>query len=456
VIVHQDPLPSYGGEAVYIRVKDSRSAMSPLAASFYGRPSRRLKVIGVTGTEGKSTTVYLIWQLLRLLGKKAGFVSTVRCSHGEGEADNPEHQTTPEAPEVQRHLWAMLSRGGEYGVLEASSHGLSPRTNRLGDVFFHAGVMTNVNHEHLEFHGTWERYREDKSRLFRALGAGSPGAFGVLNADDPSAPFFAAATDQRVLSFSPRGGDADLSLLGIESGPGGNACEVRVRETGETLRIRDALPGAFNGGNLLAALLTVSGLLGIPVRELAPLCPSLRPVRGRMTAVRRGQPFEVIVDYAHTPSSFAAIFPPLRERVRRGGGRVISLFGSAGDRDRVKRPEQGRIAGEYSDLVFLTDEDPRGEEPLAILEEIAQGCEADPARPGMRRGEGLFLIPERPRAIREAFRRARPGDLVLLLGKGHENSIIYAGETRPYDEFAEAGRALAELGFTGEGIDEPY
>jgi UDP-N-acetylmuramoyl-L-alanyl-D-glutamate--2,6-diaminopimelate ligase len=214
VIVHQNPLPAYDGGAIFIRVKDSRFAMSSVAEAFHHGPSRRLGVAGVTGTEGKSTTVYLIWQLLRLLGKRAGFVSTVCFSHGDEAIDNPEHQTTPEAPAVHRHLAAMLAGGAEYAILEASSHGLSPRTNRLGDVFFDAAVMTNVTREHLEFHGTWEQYREDKSRLFRSLDKppGSPvkfltvPSFGVVNADDPSAPFFAAATDKPVRSFSVRGG----------------------------------------------------------------------------------------------------------------------------------------------------------------------------------------------------------------------------------------------------------
>jgi UDP-N-acetylmuramoyl-L-alanyl-D-glutamate--2,6-diaminopimelate ligase len=161
-----------------------------------------------------------------------------------------------------------------------------------------------------------------------------------------------------------------------------------------------------------------------------------------MTAINKGQPFEVLVDYAHTPSSFNTIFPPLRKRLDGSGGRIISLFGSGGERDRAKRPEQGRIAAIYSDIVILSDEDPRGEEPMAILEEIASGC------PGRKRGEDLYLIPDRPAAIRRACALAGPGDLVLLLGKGHENSIIYTGATRPYDEIAEAETALSEIGYT--------
>ncbi|MDR0568782.1 MAG: UDP-N-acetylmuramoyl-L-alanyl-D-glutamate--2,6-diaminopimelate ligase, partial [Spirochaetaceae bacterium] len=439
VIVHQRELAEYRRGVVYLNVKDSRFAMSPIAAAFYGFPSKTLSVVGVTGTEGKSTTVYLIYQLLKLAGKSAGFASTVQFDDGTGTQWNPEHQTTPEAVTVHRLLARMRDQGAEYAVLESSSHGLSPKTNRLGDVRFAAGVMTNVTHEHLEFHGTWEQYREDKTNLFRALNRGPETAFGIVNKDDSSADYFASAAGRPVYTYSARGADADLSVKNLRSGSGGNRYTLLIRETGETAEIEDRLPGAFNAGNVLASALTASHLLGTQVRELLPLVPRLEPVRGRMTAVQRGQPFETLVDFAHTPSSFQAVFPPIRERL--DTGRIISVFGSAGDRDTAKRSVQGRIAAEWSDIVILTDEDPRGEEPLAILEEIARGI------PGGKRGEDLFLIPNRPEAIRKAFALARPGDTVLLLGKGHENSIIYANETKPYDEIREAEKALEELGY---------
>jgi UDP-N-acetylmuramoyl-L-alanyl-D-glutamate--2,6-diaminopimelate ligase len=462
-VIHQTPLENCKGlgdftvteNNVFIRVADSRFAMSPAAAAIYGFPAEKLTLAGVTGTEGKSTTVYLIWQLLRLAGKKAGFISTVQYSDG-GEAEwNSEHQTTPEAVTIHMRLAEMLANGAEYGVIEASSHGLSKRTNRLGDVFFDAAVMTNVTHEHLEFHGTWEQYRDDKANLFRSLDVRAqqnptkqPKPFGVINGDDPSAAYFAAATKQQTRRFthtgkSAEGTAADLRILSIESRSGGNRYEVFYAEKNKTFVIEDNLPGAFNAGNVLAALLTVSELLGRNVEELAALVPSLQAVRGRMTPIERGQNFEVLVDYAHTPSSFEAIFPPLRERLDKTGGRIICLFGSAGERDTQKRPQQGRIAARYSDILLLTDEDPRGEEPMTILENIAAGVVEETGRRFCRE-ENLFLIPDRPQAIRKAFSLAHKGDLVLLLGKGHENSIIYKDHTMKYDEIAEAEAGLAE------------
>lgn len=451
-IVHETEIKDKNPDITYLKVKDSRFAMSPVSASFYNFPSRRLLVTGVTGTEGKSSTVYMIWQLLTLLGKKAGFFSTAQQCFGEEVLSNSEHQTTPEAPVVQRLLFEMAENGCEYAVVESSSHGLSKLTNRLGDVEFCASVLTNITHEHLEFHGTWERYRNDKANLFRALDDYIPSAdsaflepFGVINADDESAQFFAKTTRRKSLMFSSAGRKADLVMEAIESGALGNWYLVFIPSSNERIEIRDRLPGSFNARNVLAALLTVSGLLNVPVKEIAPHVKKLKPVRGRMTAINRGQPFEVLVDYAHTPSSFQTIFPPLRSRIKKTGGRIISLFGSAGERDTKKRSEQGKIASRYSDIVVITDEDPRGENPLDILEEIASGAESVKS---LTRGENIFLVPDRPLAIRKALAAAKAGDLVLFLGKGHENSIIYADRVMPFDEITEVEKALAEMGFS--------
>ena len=463
VIIHENDEINNDPNVTYLKVKNARTAMSPISASFYGFPSSRMLVTGVTGTEGKSTTVCLIWQLLTLLGKKAGFLSTVQHCCGNDVLWNSEHQTTPEAPVVQRLLREMADNGCEYAVLEASSHGLSPKTNRLGDVEFCAGVLTNVTHEHLEFHGTWEQYRDDKANLFRALDRYAPSQtalfsvpFGVVNADDKSSRFFTKATHHKIFTFSSSGRDGDLIIEAFESCAWGNWYLVYIPALKEHIQLRDRLPGSFNAGNVLAAMLAVSGLLNLPVREIAPLVKKLNPVRGRMTAIDRGQDFEVTVDYAHTPSSFQAIFPPLRNRLDKKGGRIISVFGSPGERDIQKRAEQGKIAALYSDIIVVTDEDPRNENPMDILEEIAGGITAgnitradskDEKHRDFIRDENLFLIPDRPLAIRKALSLARKGDIVLLLGKGHENSIIYADHVMPFDEITEAEKALAEMRF---------
>ncbi len=448
----------------YVQVRDSRLAMSHLAAAFYLKPSSSLITVGVTGTEGKSTTVYLSYQLLAMAGIKTGFFSTVMSDTGDGEKPNPEHQTTPEATAVQRMLAQMRDSGLSCAVVEASSHGLSTRTSRLADVDFDVGVMTNVTSEHLEFHGTWECYRSDKANLFRNLDShehrksvnnyqstnysGIP-SFGVVNADDPSAVYFTGCSSKPTLSFSVNGSPASFMARDIRSDEGGTSFLIQGPEgfplpssKGLPLVVdaRIEIPGQFNVGNSLAALIVASGISGKPWQDLVPLLSRLRPVRGRMTAVNKGQPFEVIIDYAHTPSSFQAILPPLRQRVQ---GRIFCLFGSGGERDREKRPRQAEVASSYCDILLLCDEDPRGEDPMALLEEIAAGC------PRLERGKELFLIPDRPQAIRQAFAMAGPGDAVLLLGKGHENSIIYASHTMPYDEETEAEKALKELGYEG-------
>lgn len=431
-------------DIVYLRVADPRFAMSALTAEFFDHPSRDMAVIGVTGTEGKSTTVSLVYQLLRLCGKKAGFISTVDYCLGDEILANPEHQTTPEAVTIHENLAHMRDNGVEYAVIESSSHGLSPRTNRLGDVAFDAGIMTNVTHEHLEFHGTHEQYKNDKANLFRAFdrfdhrknGREVP-SFGVVNEEDPASVYFRAATEKPVYGFSTwattRKG---FSASSIQTDARGS--NFILSASGIEYPARINLPGAFNVYNVLAAAITVVRMLDMPVPDIVPLLPRLLPVTGRMTLIDEGQPFEVLVDYAHTPSSFQTVFPPLRKRI---AGKIISVFGSGGERDTLKRPEQGRIAGDYSDIVIVTDEDPRHEDSMAILEMIAAGC------PGKKREEELFLISDRPKAIRKAISLAGEGDLVLLLGKGHENSIIYRDRTDPYNEIEEAKAALKEAGY---------
>ena len=473
---------------VLINVPDARFAMAPLSASFYDNPSERLIVIGVTGTEGKSSTVSFIWQLLRAAGEKAGFISTVEYSFGGDALPNPQHQTTPEAPIIQHHLNEMLENGCKYAVVETSSHGLSTKLNRCGNILFDCGLFMNVTLEHLEFHKNFETYRNDKANLFRALDKHSHNktiagtkkkinSIGIVNLEDPSAQYFIDATKQPVYGFTTEGkaGKAAaesgseatplppipdnlryMTARNIASATYGLTFDVDadgenalypdnydpVQPRPHThFSIKASLPGAFNAYNLMAAITAVSSVTGKGFEELAALIPQLTPIKGRMTVIDQGQPFELIVDYAHTPSSFETIFPPLRKRCN---GRIFALFGSGGERDLTKRPLQGQIAGRFCDTIVLADEDPRGEDPVELLKMIATGAEKE----GKVMGENLFIIHDRPQAIRETFKMAQKGDIVLLLGKSHENSIIYKDHTMPYDEITEAKNALKEMGYT--------
>lgn len=433
-------------EICFVQVNDVRKTMSKVSALLYDEPSRTLGVIGVTGTEGKSSTVSFIFQLLNLCGKKAGFFSTVEYSIDGNVIPNPEHQTTPESNVVQLRLAQMRDSGCSYAVVEASSHGLSPRTARLEDVIFDAGVFMNVTQEHLEFHGTIEQYRYDKANLFRALdknpGKGFP-IFGIVNYEDPSAPYFMEATQKNVYPFSTELKD----LKKIEEYEGLFAKNIEESSSGIKFTLCDfsskkeygcelKLAGIFNVKNILASVLAVQRITGLDIACIIEKLPLVKPVKGRMMLIDEGQDFEVLIDYAHTPSSFMTIFPSIKERIKKSGGKVISLFGSGGERDVKKRPEQGRIAALYSDIVILADEDPRGEDSVELLEMIAAGC------PEKKRGEELFIIPDRLSAIKKAFSLAGKNDAVLLLGKGHENSIIFKDKTIPYDEETTARKLL--------------
>ena len=452
-----------------INVPDSRFAMAPLSARFYDNPSERLIVIGVTGTEGKSSTVSFIWQLLRACGKKAGFISTVEYSFGGEAVPNPQHQTTPEAPIIQHHLNEMLLNGCEYAVVETSSHGLSTKLNRCGNIIFDCGVFMNVTLEHLEFHKNFETYRSDKANLFRSLDkhnhiktiAGETikiNPLGIVNLEDPSALYFAECTKSKVAGFTSNGLAGKAAVTGqtaelpeipasiteyyiasnIKSDASSLTFTMDSNDGDFHAEISSKLPGSFNAYNLMATIMAVSNVTDISKEEVAAHIPELIPIKGRMTEITEGQPFELIIDYAHTPSSFETIFPPIRSRCK---GKMICVFGSGGERDLTKRPLQGALAAKYCDVVILADEDPRGEDPVELLKMIAVGAEKE----GKVMDKDLFIIHDRPKAIREAFKKAGQDDIVLLLGKSHENSIIYKDYTMPYDEITEAKNALAEM-----------
>ncbi len=454
-LVVERPLPTGDVRRVPQLVVDrSQLALATVAAWWYGDPARALGVIGITGTDGKTTTAGMAVAALEAAGVPTGLVSTAEQKIGSTRAGSLAHVTTPEAPELQRALRAIRAANDVAAVVESTSHGLA--LERVGEVAFDVAILTNLTHEHLEFHGTFDAYRAAKRSLFERLAADPaaseqkprslPGGRGwprggIVNADDPNAAVFETATREAGATLLRYGlaTNADVRASAVAVTGDGLVATVTTPRGAGTLRL--PLLGRFNVHNALAVV-ALGELLDLDAGLVLAGLAGFHGVRGRMERIDRGQPFTLIVDYAHTPASLAAVLDDLAELVGPGGGR-IAVFGSAGERDVAKRAIQGRVAGERCRLVIATDEDPRGEDSMAILEQIAAGAEAA----GLRRGDDLLLIADRRAAIAAAIGRARHGDVVLLAGKGHERSIIYAGSELPWDERRVAEECLAAAGY---------
>lgn len=435
-----------GVAGVQLIVERSATALGTAAAWWYDDPSRELAVVGVTGTDGKTTTSFLVAAALEAAGLPTGLIGTVETRVGPVRVRTPGHVTTPGALELQRLLRAMVAGDDRAAVIETTSHGLA--AERVSGVAYDAAIFTNLSHEHLEFHGTFEAYRAAKLSLFERLGRSSPKKvagrprLGVVNADDPAASRFADATraaGARLLTYGLAPG-ATVRATSVEDRTGRLVVGVVASEWSGEVALR--LAGRFNVHNALAAVALGIGW-GLDPEAVRAGLEGLDGVPGRMERIERGQPFAVIVDFAHSPAALQGILDELGPLAAAAGGGLIALFGSAGERDTAKRPMMGRIAGERSRLVVVTDEDPRNEDRSAILEEIAVGAEAA----GLRRGTDLLVVPDRAEAIAEALGRARPGDIVVLAGKGHEPTIEDSHGASPWDERAAAVAALAALGF---------
>jgi len=409
-------------------VARSRHALADAADAWYDRPSEHLEVIGVTGTDGKTTTCYLAVAALQAGGRKPGMIGTVAVRVGDAERPNEDRYTTPEALELQGLLADMLAAGNDSVVMESTSHGLAQ--SRVRNCRFRVAIVTNVTSEHLEFHGSLEAYRAAKAMLVEE----APVA--ILNADDPTFAYFRDRARDRVVTY---GTDvsADLRATNIQAGADGSTFTATTPRWSGEVRLR--LPGLFNVHNALAAL-ALAEVEEIDPAAAAKAIATVTGVPGRMERVDAGQPFGVVVDYAHTADSLAKVLHTLRPLT---AGRLIVVFGSAGERDRVKRPAMGRVAAELADLAIVADEDPRLEDPRAINEEIADGARSA----GAQDGETLWVIDDRTEAIGHAIGLAKTGDMILLAGKGHEASIFYGTEKRPWNEAAVARQALAAAGF---------
>ena len=427
------------------------AALADAAAWWQGDPSHRLGVVGITGTDGKTTTSFLAAAALHAAGLSPGLVGTVATQVGAVREPNAEHMTTPTAPELQALLAAMERAGNDAAVVETTSHGLA--ADRVRGIAYDVAIVTNLTHEHLEFHGSWEAYRDAKLSLFERLAGGRrnpsktiagrawPKA-AIVNADDPNASAFVGVAQEAGARIATYGTDpaADVRATHVEE----DARRLRIgyvtaRGDG-SVDLR--LAGRFNVHNALAVV-ALGEILDLDADAVRSGLGSVSGVPGRMERLDAGQPFGVVIDYAHSPASLEKVLGLLAPLAAARGGGVIAVFGSAGERDTEKRPMMGRIAGEQARLVVLTDEDPRTEPRVSILEDIARGAEDA----GKRRDRDLFLIPDRPAAIAAAFERARAGDIVLLAGKGHEQTIIGAAGPVAYDERQAALAALASLGF---------
>lgn len=433
VIIHEKTLSEINPNVCYVQTPSVRKAMAAIAAEFYDHPSEKLSVIGVTGTDGKSSTVYFITQLLELTGIKTGCISTVQFKTGNDFGKNMMRQSTPDAPEIQKFLAEMVKNKCTAAVIEATSHGLSEINSRLKEVSFDAGIITNISHEHLEFHGSLENYINDKANLFRYLNKGTA----IINFDEEYKSVFAEAANGSSIYYSAKSGKADLYTSDIKGTKQGFSFSIHYKN--KTMPGVMNIPGRFNIENCLAALLAVQVISGKEIHELAALLPEVKALKGRMNQIDSGQPFTAMIDYAHSPGSFEKQFPLWRKEA---AGKLIAVFGSAGERDKEKRSIQGAIADKYADIIILTDEDPRGEDSMIILNDIAEGCKTH------TKGETLHLIPDRKEAIFTALKFAEPGDYLLFLGKGHEGSIIYDTFKMDWDESAAVIEGLNKLGYS--------
>jgi UDP-N-acetylmuramoyl-L-alanyl-D-glutamate--2,6-diaminopimelate ligase len=416
-----------GSKVPWIQVNHGREALARMSRTFYGKPDEALKLTGLTGTNGKTTTVYLIDQMLRATGAITGMAGTIHY-HVAGE-ERPAVNTTPESLDLMRMMAETRDRGGSYFNFEVSSHALDLR--RVFGLSFHTAVFTNLTRDHLDYHKTMEAYFEAKQRLFDGAG-GPPPQGAVINADDPWGHKLHTAASTRRLTYGIKS-QADLRAVHVESGF--NGVDFRVAYHGHETRLRSPLCGQINVYNLLAAFGAAISL-GLEPEQAAAGLGQLTAVPGRFERIDEGQPFLVVVDYAHTDDALRNVILTARALKPK---RVITLFGCGGDRDRAKRPLMGIAAAELSDMVIVTSDNPRSEDPLSIINDAMVGVQRHSAR--------AIVEPDRRAAIQRALREAGPGDIVILAGKGHETYQVLKDRVIDFDDRVEARKALQAFGY---------
>ena len=404
-------------------------------------PARGLKVIGVTGTDGKTTTSTMIYTMLNDAGIKTGLMTTIGYGTPGNWHENSMHMTTLPTKAMLERIIELRTQGIEWLVLETTSHALAQ--NRVWGIPYSLAVLTNVTHEHLDYHKTFENYRGAKRKLFELAVGNKAGALqirGIINADDPSASFFAEVMGVNYLQYSLV--HADISASNIKAAGPGSEFDVTV-DSGDTFHAQINLPGSFNVSNALAAV-GVGMALELGNAEIAHGLSALESVEGRMNVIEEGQNYSVIVDFAHTPDSFEKILSSMKALAT---GRMIVMFGSAGRRDEAKRGKQGSSAGKWADVVVVTEEDDRDIDGTSIMQQIAGGA----VQSGKVIDKDLFMVHDRTAAIAFAIGQAHAGDTVLLLGKGHEKTIERADGEHPWDEPGMARAAIRAQMAAGKG-----
>ncbi|MFL6298130.1 MAG: UDP-N-acetylmuramoyl-L-alanyl-D-glutamate--2,6-diaminopimelate ligase [Actinomycetes bacterium] len=412
-------------EAPQLLVGRVRDVLAPLATAFFDHPSRRLELVGVTGTNGKTTTTFMLEAIFRAAGRIPGVVGTVEVRMGDER--RPAVHTTPEAPDLQRLLAEMADAGVQAAAMEVSSHGLA--LHRVDGTGFRAAIFTNLTQDHLDFHADLDDYFQAKRRLFT-----SPFTpLGVVNVDDHHGRLLAQTAEVATVTT---GTADDAQWRATDVAASLDQTSFRVRSPAGSIPVRLRLAGQFNVANALGAL-AAADALGIGLETAAAGLETLAGVPGRFERVDAGQPFTVLVDYAHTPDSLDNLLRAARAVT---GGRVIVVFGCGGDRDRAKRPLMGEIAGRLADMAVVTSDNPRSEDPEAIVAQVAEGV-AHTAGP-----DGFLVEVDRRAAIRAALAMAGPGDAVLLAGKGHEQGQEFAGGRKvPFDDQVVATEELKAL-----------
>jgi UDP-N-acetylmuramoyl-L-alanyl-D-glutamate--2,6-diaminopimelate ligase len=422
-----------------LEVEHGRRALAEASAAFFGHPERKLAVTGITGTNGKTTTAFLIEALLNATARKTVLVGTIEY-HLAGEL-RPSVHTTPESRDLFELMAEGVNRGATELVTEVSSHALDQ--GRAACVNFDVAVFTNLSQDHLDYHGSMEKYFAAKRLLFDGTVYPAP-RVAVVNAHDPHAKQLAAAARQAGAEVRTYGiGEGDWRTAAYALTPGGATLELETPAGAASVVTR--LAGEVNILNLLAAV-TAAEARGVPFADLVESIPRLKPVPGRFQPVDAGQPFTVIVDYAHTDDALRNLISLARGVTAQHNSRVITVFGCGGDRDRTKRPKMGLAAGEASDFVVATSDNPRSEDPMAILAEVEPGLKAAAVAHPIR----YTIEPDRAKAISLALKEAKARDVVLIAGKGHEKEQILAGRTVPFDDAAVARTALADLGYSEE------